>query len=350
MGIEDRNEIQQMLKSGKINSEQATLLVNAIKESDDRKKKLYADVGAQKTLRQQKNWGFLTVGLIFVALGISVLLFTAMTQRLSRDEVKAVAIFEQSIVTMSNAQLEKSEDIIKKGIRKAPGFALGYALLAKNYESKNDKDQAHAAWQKAQALAEERSGRNMNGIAVFFLLVLMVLVVGVLSLICMAIYNVLVNREEKVNEDWTQVANVCQRKVDLVPALSLVVKEYAEHEQGTLQSVVEARDQLKGLLEKVGGVADVGKPQINEILASQKGLDSALGNVFALSEKYPDLKADAHYLTMQQQLEEAENIITNARQKYNKDVKSYNTALRVFPYQIIASCFGFQAKSYFEQA
>jgi LemA protein len=160
-------------------------------------------------------------------------------------------------------------------------------------------------------------------------------------------YNYLVSLEENVNQRWSQVENVYQRRADLIPNLVEVVKGYASHERGTLQAVVEARS-------KVGGQVNVGPEVLNNPQAfakfqqAQGALTSALQRLMVVVERYPDLKADQRFGELQSQLEGTENRIAVERRRFNEAVQAYNTTIRKFPANVIAGMFGFSQKVYFK--
>ena len=160
-------------------------------------------------------------------------------------------------------------------------------------------------------------------------------------------YNTFVTLEEQVNQSWSQVENVYQRRADLIPNLVEVVKGYAKHERETLQAVVEARS-------KVGGVVNVGPEILNNPQAfaqfqqAQGALTSALQRLMVVVERYPDLKADQRFADLQAQLEGTENRIAVERRRFNQAVQAYNTAIRKFPANVIAGMFGFSQKAYFK--
>jgi len=160
-------------------------------------------------------------------------------------------------------------------------------------------------------------------------------------------YNNFVTLEERVNEKWSQVENVYQRRADLIPNLVEAVKGYAKHEKETLQGVVEARS-------KVGGQVNIGPGVLNNPQAfakfqqAQGALTSALQRLMVVVERYPDLKADKRFADLQTQLEGTENRIAVERKRFNESVRAYNTAIRRFPANIIAGMFGFREKLYFK--
>lgn len=158
-------------------------------------------------------------------------------------------------------------------------------------------------------------------------------------------YNGLVSKEESVNEKWGAVQTVYQRRADLIPNLVSTVKGYAEHEQSTLQEVTAARSRATSInIDPSTATPE----QMEAWMAAQQELSSALGRLIAVSENYPDLKANQNFLSLQSQLEGTENRISVERQRYNEAVKEYNVSVRRFPNSIFASIFGFDKKPMFE--
>lgn len=158
-------------------------------------------------------------------------------------------------------------------------------------------------------------------------------------------YNSLVKNEEGVKSAWSQVENVYQRRADLIPNLVATVKGYATHESATLEGVVEARAKATQMTVNVD---DLSEEKIAEFQKAQGELGSALGRLMAITEAYPDLKANENFRDLQAQLEGTENRIAVERKAYNQVAQEYNTSIRVFPRNIIASVFGFKVKGYFE--
>ncbi|MDD7437526.1 MAG: LemA family protein [Bacteroidales bacterium] len=159
--------------------------------------------------------------------------------------------------------------------------------------------------------------------------------------------NEMVLKQEAVRTAWSQVENQYQRRADLIPNLVATVKGYAEHEQATLEGVVEARAKAT----QVTVNADELTPEALEAYtASQNALTQALGKLIALKEAYPDLKANENFMALQTQLEGTENRITTERMRFNDVAKEYNTYIKMFPRSLIANMLGFDAQAYFESA
>ena len=159
------------------------------------------------------------------------------------------------------------------------------------------------------------------------------------------VYNQIVVSDEYVQSLWSQVENVYQRRADLIPNLVSTVKGYASHESETLEGVVAARAKATQVTVDPSDLTPEALAQFN---AAQDELSAALGRLLMIQESYPDLKANQNFLDLQAQLEGTENRIATERMKFNEGVKSYNTGIRRFPDNIIASIFGFEKKGYFE--
>ena len=175
-------------------------------------------------------------------------------------------------------------------------------------------------------------------------IVIAVVALGIFSWV-KSTYNGMVEGEEKVKSAWSQVENVYQRRADLIPNLVATVKGYAEHERGTLESVISARARATQI------TVDPDKPTgdaIAQFRSAQGELGNALGRLLMSVEAYPELKANENFKELQAQLEGTENRISTERMKYNETAQSYNTTIRSFPANILASIFGFEQKGYFK--
>lgn len=160
-------------------------------------------------------------------------------------------------------------------------------------------------------------------------------------------YNTMVEKQESVEAAWSQVENVYQRRADLIPNLVATVKGYAEHEQETLTGVVEARAKATSMTIDA---SKLNEQSLKEFQAAQDGLTQALSRLLVVQEQYPDLKANENFRDLQTQLEGTENRITVERQKFNDTAREYNTYIRKFPNNIVASIFSFESKPYFTAA
>ena len=139
--------------------------------------------------------------------------------------------------------------------------------------------------------------------------------------------------------------NVYQRRADLIPNLVSTVKGYASHESETLEGVVNARAKATQITVDSENLTP---EQLKKFNDAQGELSNALGRLLAVTEAYPDLKANQNFLELQAQLEGTENRIATERMKFNETAKGYNTLIRKFPKNLIASIFGFEKKPYFE--
>jgi len=158
-------------------------------------------------------------------------------------------------------------------------------------------------------------------------------------------YNGLVSSQESVETAWAQVENVYQRRADLIPNLVETVKGYAQHEQETLEGVIEARaNATKVTIDPTNMTPE----DLQKYQAAQGDVTNALSRLIAVSENYPDLKANQNFLELQNQLEGTENRISVERNKFNEVAREYNTKRRTFPTNIIASVFNFGEKPYFQ--
>lgn len=181
--------------------------------------------------------------------------------------------------------------------------------------------------------------KKNKGLIITIVVIVLVALWGILS------YNGLVEKDEKVSNKWANVETQYQRRSDLIPNLVNTVKGYAKHESQTLEAVMAARSQAT----QVKIDPSYCTPQ--QLAAYQKAqgdVTTALGKLLAITENYPDLKANQNFLELQSQLEGTENRINVARKDFNDSAKEYNTSLRRFPRNIIASMFGFEKRNYFE--
>ena len=175
--------------------------------------------------------------------------------------------------------------------------------------------------------------------------VIIIAVVAVIAIMCVSAYNSLVSSEESVDTAWSQVENVYQRRADLIPNLVNTVKGYAAHEKETLEGVVSARAKAT---QMTIDPTNLTPEAIEKFQAAQGELGSALGKLLAITENYPDLKANENFKERQAQLEGTENRIAVERKKFNETAQVYNTSIRKFPRSIVASMFGFERKPYFK--
>lgn len=154
----------------------------------------------------------------------------------------------------------------------------------------------------------------------------------------------MVESEESVTTAWSNVETQYQRRADLIPNLVNTVKGYAAHESETLQAVIEARSKATQVTVDPSNMT---AEQMKEYQAAQGEISSALGRLIAVSEAYPDLKANENFQELQAQLEGTENRINEARRNYNEVAQAYNVKIRQFPTNILAGLFNFGTKEKF---
>ncbi len=176
-------------------------------------------------------------------------------------------------------------------------------------------------------------------------IIIIVAVVAIIAIWAVSGYNSLVGMDENVSNQWANVETQYQRRADLIPNLVNTVKGYAAHEKETLEGVIAARSQATQI--KVDPT-DLTPEKLAEYQKAQGQLATALGKLLAITENYPDLKANQNFLELQAQLEGTENRINVARKNFNDASKTYNTTIRRFPKNILAGMFGFDKRAYFE--
>lgn len=181
--------------------------------------------------------------------------------------------------------------------------------------------------------------KKNKGLIITIVVIVLVAIWGISS------YNGLVSMDENVSNQWANVETQYQRRSDLIPNLVNTVKGYAKHESETLESVMAARSQATQV--KIDP-SNCTPQQLAAYQKAQGDVTTALGKLLAITENYPDLKANQNFLELQSQLEGTENRINVARKDFNDTAKKYNTSLRRFPRNIIASMFGFEKRNYFE--
>ena len=172
-------------------------------------------------------------------------------------------------------------------------------------------------------------------------------VVVIVAIFIFSSYNGFVSKEEAVNTAWSNVETQYQRRSDLIPNLVNTVKGYAAHESQTLESVTEARSKATSINLTVD---ELTPERLAAYQQAQGEVRSALGRLIAVSESYPDLKANQNFLELQAQLEGTENRISVARKQFNEVARTYNVSVRRFPANLVAKMFGFEQKPYFESA
>jgi LemA protein len=163
-------------------------------------------------------------------------------------------------------------------------------------------------------------------------------ILAVLVIVVVLTYNGFVSLRNRAKEAWSDIDVQMKRRYDLIPNLIDTVKGYAAHESGTFQKVTEAR------------TAAMGAQTVGQHAEAENMLTGALKSLFAVSEAYPDLKANTNFLELQRELSDTENKIMASRRFYNATVQALNTAVEQFPGNVIASPFGFKQMDLYELA
>lgn len=171
-------------------------------------------------------------------------------------------------------------------------------------------------------------------------LLIAAVVAGVVLVYGVSVYNKFIKLRMRVQEAWSDIEVQMKRRYDLIPNLVETVKGYAGHESGTLEKVIQARNMAMA----------VPQGNLKELASSENVLTGALKSIFALSENYPDLKANTNFLELQRELRDTEDKLQAARRFYNGNVLSLNTQVELFPSNIIASMFHFTKSEFFELA
>ncbi len=166
--------------------------------------------------------------------------------------------------------------------------------------------------------------------------IILIVLVVIIILYVIGTYNKLVVLRNRVRDQWAQIDVQLKRRFDLIPNLVNTVKGYAKHEKGTLEDVIKARNTFLSASTK------------EDEMKANNELTNAITKLFALTESYPDLKANQNFIDLQQELKETENKIASSRQFYNDTTLNYNNKIEMFPSNIIANLFHFQTESFFK--
>ena len=175
--------------------------------------------------------------------------------------------------------------------------------------------------------------------------IIIIAVIAVIAIYGVSSYNSMVSQEEAVGTAWSNVENQYQRRADLIPNLVNTVKGYAAHEKETFDAVVSARAKAT---QTTVSIDDLTPEKIEAYQRAQGEVGSALSRLLAVTENYPELKANENFQTLQAQLEGTENRISVERRNFNDVARAYNTSIRRFPKNIFAGMFGFEKRPYFE--
>lgn len=175
--------------------------------------------------------------------------------------------------------------------------------------------------------------------------IIIIAVIAVIAIYGVSSYNSMVSQEEAVGTAWSNVENQYQRRTDLIPNLVNTVKGYAAHEKETFDAVVSARAKAT---QTTVSIDDLTPEKMEAYQRAQGEVGSALSRLLAVTENYPELKANENFQTLQAQLEGTENRISVGRRNFNDVARAYNTSIRRFPKNIFAGMFGFEKRPYFE--
>lgn len=181
----------------------------------------------------------------------------------------------------------------------------------------------------------------------FGIFIISIIFVITLVFAAIVIYNVLIKLRTNVEEGWSGIDVQLKRRYDLIPNLVETVKGYATHENETLKQVMEARSKATAMNIDVSSVTP---EQMTAFSQVQSGLSGALGKLLAVSENYPDLKANENFLQLQDELTNTESAIQSSRRYYNGTVRDYNIKVDTVPSNIIAKMFNFTKREFFEIA
>ena len=165
-------------------------------------------------------------------------------------------------------------------------------------------------------------------VALIVIVILVILVAGA--------YNGLVASRNRVKDQWSQIDVQLKKRADLIPNIVETVKGYAKHEKETLEDVIKARNALNTA------------STVEDEMKANNQITGALNKLFALSEAYPELKANENFMSLQKDLKDIEDKISYARQFYNDSVMTYNNKVQMFPTNIIANIFNFKESKFFE--
>ena len=179
------------------------------------------------------------------------------------------------------------------------------------------------------------------------IIVVLAVLVVLVGMWVMGVYNGLIRRRNAKDNNYSQIGIQLTRKYDLIPNLVKLVKGYMKHERTTLEEVIQARNMAANANAAVS--ADPSDPEaMKQMVAAEGTLGGVMGRLFALSESYPDLKANQNMMQLTEELTSTENKVTFARQAFNDSVMTYNNALQVFPANMVAGMFGFTEAIFFE--
>lgn len=247
---------------------------------------------------------------------------------------------------------ERSRDENYKGPRGGGPFigGMGGGFLVATVEVAADLAEEVSEVEALEAEEPEAvfKNKNIHNLIVYTYEKSTIIVIVVIVLIAIwgiTSYNGMVKMDESVSTAWSNVENQYQRRSDLIPNLVNTVKGYASHEKETFQAVVDARSKATQMQISAD---DLTPEKMQAYQKAQGEVGSALSRLLAITEAYPDLKANENFKELQAQLEGTENRISVERKRFNDTARAYNTAIRTFPRNLLAGMFGFDKRPYFE--
>ena len=175
--------------------------------------------------------------------------------------------------------------------------------------------------------------------------IILIAAIAAVAMWAISAYNGMVKMDESVSTAWSNVENQYQRRTDLIPNLVNTVKGYAAHEKETFEAVVSARSKATQMTIDADNLTP---EKLQQYQKAQGEIGAALGRLLAITENYPELKANENFKELQAQLEGTENRISVERRNFNEVARTYNTSIRTFPKSILAGMFGFDKRPYFE--
>jgi LemA protein len=178
-------------------------------------------------------------------------------------------------------------------------------------------------------------------------LIVIIAIIVIIALWALGIYNRLVRLKNQVNNAWSQIDVQLQRRYDLIPNLIETVKGYMTYEKSTLEAVIGARNRASQSLENLKKEGGPTEGSLKELIAAESTLKGSLGQIFALAENYPQLRATENMQRLQEELSSTENKVAFARQAYNDAAMTYNINQQEFPALLVASAFGHKQSDLF---
>jgi LemA protein len=177
---------------------------------------------------------------------------------------------------------------------------------------------------------------------------IIIALIVLMALFVIGLFNRLVTLRNQVKNAWSQIDVQLQRRYDLIPNLVETVKGYMGYEKGTLEAVIQARNQASSALQNLQKSGGPTEGSLKDVISAESTLKSAVGSIFALAESYPELKASENMARLQEELSSTENKIAFARQAYNDQVLGYNTAQQTFPTVMFAQMLGHHPADLYE--